>query len=533
MDLKERFVNSIKAGYTFKGDSILLGSAILNGDQETGCQVRVPLRSFNRHGLIAGATGTGKTKTLQVITEELSMAGVPTLLMDVKGDLSGIAAPGINNAIIEKRASLIGMDWIGKGFPSELLTISGEPGVRLRATVSEFGPMLLAKILDLNDNQTGVLSMIFKYCDDKGLPLLDMKDLKTVIRYIQEEGKSDFLKEYGYFQVASVGTIMRNISSLEQQGANRFFGEPSFDIFDLMRTDDQGRGMANILRIVDIQSNTTMFSTFMLCLLAEIFQKMPEKGDSDQPELVIFFDEAHLIFKNATKTLLDQFETTIKLIRSKGVGIFLITQSPDDIPASILGQLGLKVQHSLRAFTAKDRKAIKSASENYPISEFYKADELITMMGTGEAMVTGLDEKGRPTPLVHTLIRPPMSRMDILSGDEINNMVESSRLVKKYNKEIDRESAHELLLERIEEVQNIGNQKSERESRSDQATTTPSRRATKETGMFEKIMKSPVTTTIAREVTRGFLGVLGLKTIGTLARASTKTRRTSTSRKNK
>jgi uncharacterized protein len=526
MELKDRFIDSIKSGYTFKGESILLGSAILDGDQETGCKIKIPLRMMNRHGLIAGATGTGKTKTLQVIAEELSMAGVPILVMDVKGDLSGIAAPGTINSIIEKRVSVIGMEWNPVGFPSELMTISGEPGVKLRASVSEFGPLLLAKILNLNDNQTGVLSMIFKFCDDKGLPLLDMKDLKTVLKHIQEDGKADFLKEYGYFQVASVGTIMRNISSLEQQGANRFFGEPSFDVFDFMRTDDLGRGIINILRIVNIQSNTAMFSTFMLCLLAEIFQKMPERGDADQPELVIFFDEAHLIFKNASKTLLDQFETTIKLIRSKGVGIILITQSPDDIPASILGQLGLKVQHSLRAFTAKDRKAIKSASENYPVSDFYKADELISMMGTGEAMVTAIDEKGRPTPLVHTLIRPPMSRMDILSKEEIDNLVVSSRMVKKYNKEIDRESAHEILMERIEVTQEITKDQPERVSRKETSTKTTARRTAKETGMFEKIMKSPVTNTIAREITRGLLGVLGLKTIGTVARAATKSRKT-------
>lgn len=530
MELKDRFIDSIKSGYTFKGESILLGSAILNGDQETGCQIKIPLLTMNRHGLIAGATGAGKTKTLQVIAEELSIAGVPTLVMDVKGDLSGIATPGTTNSFIEKRSSVIGLEWKSTGFPAEIMSISDEPGVKLRATVSEFGPLLLAKILSLNDNQAGVLSMIFKYCDDKGLPLLDMKDLKTVIRYIQEEGKADFLKEYGYFQVASVGTIMRNISSLEQQGANRFFGEPSFDIFDFMRTDNQGRGIINILRIVDIQSNTALFSTFMLCLLAEIFQKMPERGDADQPELVIFFDEAHLIFREASKTLLGQFETTIKLIRSKGVGIILITQSPDDIPASILGQLGLKVQHSLRAFTAKDRKAIKSASENYPVSDFYKADELITMMGTGEAMVTALDEKGRPTPLVHTLIRPPMSRMDILSNEEIDNMVNTSKLVKKYNKQIDRESAHEILMERIEVAQELPKYQPDKMDRNQPTPKPTQRRTTKETGMFEKIMKSPVTNTIAREVTRGILGVLGLKTIGTIARTATKSKRTTTRR---
>lgn len=278
MEVKEKFVEAISGSYTFKGESILIGSAILGEDQETGCQVTVPLKTLNRHGLIAGATGTGKTKSLQLIAEGLSDAGVPVLLMDVKGDLSGIAAPGSTNAVVEKRSRLISLDWQPRGYTSELMTISDEPGVKMKATVSEFGPVLLGKILDLNENQTGILSMVFKYCDDKGLPLLDIEDLKTVLKYIQEDGKAEFQKEYGFFQTTSAGTIMRSLTGLEQQGAARFFGEPSFDIEDLMRCDDQGRGMVNILRVTDIQSNTAMFSTFMLCLLAEIFQKMPEKG---------------------------------------------------------------------------------------------------------------------------------------------------------------------------------------------------------------------------------------------------------------
>lgn len=506
MEVKEKFVEAISGSYTFKGESILIGSAILGEDQETGCQVTVPLKTLNRHGLIAGATGTGKTKSLQLIAEGLSDAGVPVLLMDVKGDLSGIAAPGSTNAVVEKRSRLISLDWQPRGYTSELMTISDEPGVKMKATVSEFGPVLLGKILDLNENQTGILSMVFKYCDDKGLPLLDIEDLKTVLKYIQEDGKAEFQKEYGFFQTTSAGTIMRSLTGLEQQGAARFFGEPSFDIEDLMRCDDQGRGMVNILRVTDIQSNTAMFSTFMLCLLAEIFQKMPEKGDLAKPELVIFFDEAHLIFRNATKTLLDQFEMTIKLIRSKGVGIILVTQSPDDVPAEVLGQLGLKVQHALRAFTAKDRKAIKLAAENYPLSDFYVANELITKMGTGEAMVTALNEKGMPTELVHTLMRPPFSRMDILSEGEISDLVDRSALVKKYNRNIDRESAHEILLERMEE-------QDARELREKSRTArTPARsRTTRQVSTFEKIMKSSVTRTVAREVTRGLLGVLGLK----------------------
>jgi len=509
MEVREKFINTIKSSYTFKGESILIGSAILGKDQETGCQISVPLKTMNRHGLIAGATGTGKTKSLQVIAENLSQSGVPVLLMDVKGDLSGIAAPGTMNPIVEKRAKIIGIDWQPKGFPSELMSISGQPGVKLKATVSEFGPVLLGKILALNENQTGVLSMIFKYCDDKNLPLLDIEDLKTVLKYIQEEGKDEFQKDYGFFQSASAGTIMRSVTSLEEQGAALFFGEPSFDIFDLMQTDKDGCGIINILRVTDIQSNTDMFSTFMLCLLAEIFQKMPEKGDLEKPELVIFIDEAHLIFNNATKTLLNHFETTIKLIRSKGVGIFLVTQSPDDIPAEVLGQLGLKIQHALRAFTAKDRKAIKLASENYPLSEFYVTDELITQMGTGEALVSALDDKGMPTELVHTLMRPPFSRMDLLTNQEIDELISDSKLVKKYNREIDRESAYEILTEKMSEQEEFERRQKERQERERSSRSTGSGR--REVSAFEKIMKSPLTRTVAREVTRGLLGVLGFK----------------------
>jgi uncharacterized protein len=414
------------------------------------------------------------------------------------------------NPIIEKRSKIIGLDWEPCGFPAELMTISNEPGVKLKATVSEFGPVLLGKILDLNENQTGILAMIFKYCDDRNLPLLDIEDLKSVLKYIQEDGKEEFQRDYGYFQGASAGTIMRMVTALEQQGAARFFGEPSFDIFDLMRTDNKGNGIINIFRVTDIQSNTAMFSTFMLCLLAEIFQKLPEKGDVEKPELVIFFDEAHLIFNNATKTLLDHFETTIKLIRSKGVGIILVTQSPDDIPAAILGQLGLKIQHALRAFTAKDRKAIKMASENYPLSDFYVADELITKMGIGEAMVTALSEKGMPTELVHTMMRPPFSRMDVLTEDEMENIIRRSELVSQYNREINRESAYEILSERMEEQ----NQREERERQmKEQSRNMPRYGGTtrRQASTFEQIMKSPVTRTVAREVARGLLGVLGLR----------------------
>jgi hypothetical protein len=459
---------------------------------------------MNRHGLIAGATGTGKTKTLQVIAERLSESGVPVLLMDIKGDLSGIAMQGAINSRIEQRAASIGYKWESKSFPTEIMSISKEPGMRLRATVSEFGPVLLSKILALNDSQAGVMSLIFKFCDDKGLPLLDLKDLQSVLKYIQQDGNKEFTENYGYSQSSSVGIIMRKIVELEQQDVDAFFGEPSFDVFDLTRKDRNGYGYINILRLSDMQGKPALFSTFMLCLLAEIFAKFPEKGDPEQPELVVFIDEAHLIFSEATKSLLDQLEMTIKLIRSKGVGIFFVTQAPTDIPDDILGQLGLKVQHALRAFTAKDRQAIKSVAENYPYSDFYKTDELLTQLGIGEALVTALDERGRPTELVHTLLCPPASRMDILQPEEIDRLIRNSDLVKEYNQEIDRTSAFEMLNRKM-------NKPAEMESREETfEERTSERTQRKETSTFEEVMKSPVTRTVMREVTRGLLGVLGL-----------------------
>lgn len=510
---KKSFTEKIKTSYTFKGDSVLIGSAILGDDYETGCQVSLPLKTFNRHGLIAGATGTGKTKSLQVIMESLSDAGIPVLAMDIKGDLSGLGAAGERNAIVEKRSKLIGMDWEAKGYPLEFLSISDEPGVRLRATISEYGPVLLSKILGLNESQEGVISMIFKYCDDRKLPLLDLKDLKSVLNYAQNEGKEEFKKEYGFLSTSSAGTILRNIISLEQQGADSIFGEPSFDVFDLMKRNKEGQGIINILRLTDMQSKPDLFSTFMLCLLAEIFQTLPELGDPDKPELVIFLDEAHLIFRNASKILLDQFEMTIKLIRSKGVGIFFITQSPADIPAEILGQLGTKIQHALRAFTAKDRKDIKSAAENYPLSSFYQIDELITQLGIGEAFVTGLDEKGRPTELVNTLMRPPYSRMDVLTAAEINGYIRNSALIKAYNTEIDRDSAFEMLQRKLSPHQNPDEQEHE------QQEVPSSGRQDNEPSTLEQVLKSPVTNMIAREVTRGLLGVLGLRTTRSRSRS--------------
>ncbi len=450
MDKKIDFIAKINEGYTTKGESILLGAALLDGEVVAETQVKIPLKTLNRHGLIAGATGTGKTKTIQVLSEQLSAFGIPVLMMDIKGDFSGIAAIGEEKPFITERHAKIDIPYQVANFPVELMTLSQQNGIRLRATVSEFGPVLFSRILGLNDTQAGVISVIFKYCDDNKMPLLDLKDIKKVINYITEEGKDEIETNYGKISTSTTGTILRKIIELEQQGADLFFGELSFDINDLLRFDENGKGYVNIIRLTDIQDKPKLFSTFMLSLLAEIYQQMPEKGEADQPELVLFIDEAHLIFNEASDVLLDQIETIVKLIRSKGIGIYFITQNPMDVPSGVLAQLGLKIQHALRAFTANDRKAIKLTADNYPISEFYKTDELITELGIGEALVTALNEKGIPTPLAATMLRAPQSRMDILNDAEIDAINAKSKLVRKYNENVDRESAYEMLTKKID-----------------------------------------------------------------------------------
>jgi hypothetical protein len=455
MDRKNSFTTHISEGYACIGDNIVLGAAMLDGQPVAEAQVKIPLKTMNRHGLIAGATGTGKTKTLQVISEQLSEKGIPVLLMDVKGDLSGIAKPGEEKPFITERQTKIKIPFSPMGFPVELMSLSQQDGVRLRTTVIEFGPLLFARILDLNDIQEGVLAVIFKFCDDKKYGLLDLKDLKKVIQYVTDEGKEEIEKDYGKISTSTTGIIMRKILELEQQGADLFFGEPSFNIKDLMRVDNKGYGYISIIRLTDIQDKPKLFSTFMLSLLAEIYSQVPEKGDSDKPDLVIFIDEAHLIFNQASKVLLDEIENIVKLIRSKGVGIFFVTQNPMDVPNGVLAQLGLKVQHALRAFTAIDRKSIKLSAENYPLSEYYKTDETITNLGIGEALITALNEKGIPTPLAATMLRAPLSRMDILSAAEIDSINRSSVLVQKYSQTIDRESAYEILSRKVSEIEKV------------------------------------------------------------------------------
>lgn len=444
---------------------------MLDEEALTNAFVKIPLKTLNRHGLIAGATGTGKTKTLQVLAENLSEKGIPVLLMDLKGDLSGLAKPSPGHPKIDERHAKIGLPFVAKGFPVEILSLSEQDGVKLRATVSEFGPVLLSRILDLSEVQEGIMAVIFKYCDDHKLPLLDLNDFKKVLQYATEGGKDEFEKDYGRISTSSTGTILRKVIELEQQGADLFFGEKSFEVEDLTRIDSEGRGYISILRLTDIQDRPKLFSTFMLSLLAEIYATFPEKGDSDRPELILFIDEAHLIFNEASKALLNQIESIVKLIRSKGIGLYFVTQNPTDVPNDVLAQLGLKVQHALRAFTAKDRKAIKLTAENYPISDYYDTKEVLTSLGIGEALISALDEKGRPTPLAATLLRAPMSRMDILTDGELKEVIGKSKLVKKYNDIIDRESAYEILNAKIERAEKLAEKEKENPPATSKRTT--------------------------------------------------------------
>lgn len=497
MPTKEQFIDEINSGYNFKGESIMLGLAKFELENVEDAYVKIPLKMLNRHGLIAGATGTGKTITLQTLTENLSKSGIPSLIMDIKGDLSGIAMAGSSNPRVEERISILKLEADYTNNPVEFITISDQPGVPMRATISEFGPILLAKVLGLNDTQEGVLSVLFKYCDDRALPLLDLKDLKEILIRAGEELKDDLQKNFGAFSATSMGTILRKVIEIEQQGAEKFFGERSFDVEDFLRKDDE-KGLIHILRVADIQDRPKLFSTFMLSLLAEVYKTFPEVGDLDKPKFCIFIDEAHLIFEEATESLLKQMETTIKLIRSKGVGIFFITQNPSDVPESILAQLGLKIQHALRAFTAKDQKSIQLAADNFPITSYYKIEETLISMGIGEALVTTLNEKGIPTPLAHTLIRPPMSRIGVLTSEELENIVSNSEIMDNYKEVINRESAYEILTGKIQDAQ----------------IDASSEEATKEEGssVFERVgdaINSPIGKIVVREVTRGLLGVLG------------------------
>jgi uncharacterized protein len=510
----QRFIEAINKSYTFQGSSIRLGSGVLSGDIMADAKVNLSLRMMNRHGLVTGATGSGKTRTLQLIAEQLSVAGVPVFMPDMKGDLSGFGKEGELNDRIRERAASLQVDYTPSAFPVELYSLSGKLGAQMRATVTEFGPVLLGKILELNEVQTGVLNVVFKYADDKNLPIVDFNDLKKVLHYLTEgQGAEEIKHDYGKISGATSGTILRKIVSLEQQGVDQIFGEPSFDIDDLFQKVD-GRGVISLLNVSDVQNQPAIFSTFMLALLVEIYQSLPEAGDLDKPKLVFFLDEAHLLFKDASTTFLDQVEQIIRLIRSKGVGVFFCTQLTSDIPANVLAQLGNRVHHVIRAFTPNDVKSLKDTIKTFPRSEFYDMEQQFTQLGTGQAFITVLNEKGIPTETVVTHLVPPASFMGPLSGDEYQTVLEQSDLYRKYKDGVDPQSAFEILSERMSE-----DQEREEQIREEKRPTRSTSKRDKST--FEEVMASPVTKQIGKEIVRGVFGML----FGTTTRRRTSTRR--------
>jgi DNA helicase HerA-like ATPase len=493
--MKQEFITAVQASYPDYQPHIFLGCGVLNGEILPDARVNIPLSMMNRHGLIAGATGSGKTRTLQVLAEQLSQAGVPVFLSDIKGDLSGMGKPGQQNPKIDERAAALNHPFNPLGVPIELYSLSGKLGAQMRATVMEFGPILLAKVLELNDTQTGVLSILFKYADDKKLPIVDLEDLKKVLNYLSEgPGKAEIKERYGIISASTSGTNLRKIVALEQQGVEAVFGEPSFDISDLMLRVD-GHGVVSLLNVSDMQDKPAVYSTFLLSLLVELYETLPEAGDLDKPKLVFFFDEAHLLFNDAPKAFLEQIEQIVRLIRSKGVGVFFCTQMAQDIPETVLAQLGNRVQHVLRAFTPNDAKALKDTVKTYPRSAFYEIDETLTQMGIGQALITVLNAKGIPTEVVHTHLVPPVAVMGPLTAAEYQEHLHQSELFAKYAETVNPQSAYEILNARIQPSV---------EAETPRSTST----AKKEKSVLEEVMSSSVTRSIGRELVRGIFGVL-------------------------
>ncbi|MCJ7709261.1 MAG: DUF853 domain-containing protein [Chloroflexi bacterium] len=448
--MDDAFRTAMAAGYAFDEPVIVFGSPIIGDEVLPDVRVQVPLSRINRHGLIAGATGTGKTKTLQILAGQLSDAGVPVFAVDVKGDLSGVGAPGDgSNPKIAERAASLNFTFQAAGHPIEILSLSGKVGAHVRASVSSFGPLLLGKVLDLNDTQTSILSMVFRYCDDQDLPLLDLADLRTTLKFLGSDDGKPVLEDLGGISSASLGVILRSIVTLEQEGAGDFFGEPEFDVDDLLRTGLDGRGVITLLEVADVMDRPRLYSTFVLWMLAQLFEGLPEVGDQPKPKLAFFFDEAHLLFDDASEALMDQIERTARLIRSKGVGVYFVTQAPTDVPSPVLSQLGNRVQHALRAFTPDDADALRKTARTFPMTDHYDVERTITSLGIGEALVTVLSPKGVPTPLAATRLLPPDSRMAPLTEAEIASVVAASPLAARYGQAVDRESAHEIITARL------------------------------------------------------------------------------------
>ncbi|MEU6928104.1 helicase HerA-like domain-containing protein [Streptomyces sp. NPDC046374] len=435
----------IAAGYAFDGAALELGALLWDGRCHPDARIRIPLPMLNRHGLVAGATGTGKTKTLQLIAEQLSANGVPVFLADIKGDVSGVAAPGVDGEKVRERAAQVGQEWTATGFPCEFYGLGGTgAGIPVRATVTSFGPVLLSKVLQLNQTQEQSLGLIFHYADSKGLELVDLKDLRAVVAFlVSDVGKAE-LKGIGGLSTVTAGVILRSITAFEQQGAGGFFGEPEFDTSEFLRTAADGRGVVSVLELPAVQDKPQLFSTFLMWLLADLYGDLPEVGDVDKPKLVFFFDEAHLLFNGASKAFLESITQTVRLIRSKGVGVFFVTQTPKDVPADVLAQLGNRVQHALRAFTPDDAKALKATVRTFPNSP-YDLEEVLTGLGTGEAVITVLSEKGAPTPVAATRLRAPQSLMGPVPAADLEAAVKGSPLYGRYAEAVDRESAYEKL----------------------------------------------------------------------------------------
>jgi len=489
-------VEAVKTGYAFDGPALELGALVVDGASvDASAPIRVPLALLNRHGLVAGATGTGKTKTLQVMAEQLSAAGVPVLLADIKGDVSGMAVAAEANDKITTRMKEMDQEWTPTAYPAEFFTLGGRgTGTPIRATLTSFGPILLSKVLGLTDVQASSLNLVFHYADKKGLPLLDLKDLRSVIQFLGSDEGAEELKSLGGLAKQTAGVLLRELIAFSDAGAEDFFGEPEFASADLLRTTPDGRGVVSILELPGVVQQPALFSSFLMWLLADLFQDLPEVGDPDRPKLCFFFDEAHLLFKDASKAFLESITQTVRLIRSKGVGVFFVTQTPKDVHPDVLAQLGNRVQHALRAYTPDDAKALKATASTFPKSA-YDLEEVLTQLGTGEAIVTVLGEKGAPTPVAWTRLRAPQSLMAEAPAALLEESTKNSPLYSKYAQPIDRDSAYEMLLSRLNPQATTPEQGSYPQG-GPQAPA-PAPKATKaakpEPGMVEQVLKSRTT----------------------------------------
>jgi DNA helicase HerA-like ATPase len=474
---------------------------VIGGNSDT--RINLPLAMANRHGLISGATGTGKTVTLQRLAEGFSLAGVPVFMSDVKGDLSGLAKPIVSNDKIAQRVELLGLsDYQPRAFPTVLWDLYGTQGHPIRATISDMGPLLLAALLQLNETQTGILYATFKIADDQGLLLLDMKDLRSMLSWVSKNA-STLRQDYGSMSPSSVAAIQRRLLVLEQQGASQFFGEPAVELKDLMQTDFSGNGVISILDATSLMREPRLYAMFLLWLISELFEQLPEVGDPDKPRLVFFFDEAHLLFDDAPDALLDKIEQVVRLIRSKGVGIYFVTQNPLDVPDSVLGQLGNRFQHALRAFTPRDQKAVRAAAQTFRPNPGLDTETVITELGVGEALVSVLNDKGQPTPVERVMIGPPASRIGPMSQAERSEHLSRSPLRERYDQQLDRESAYELLKQRTEKIA----LEQEKQAASAKPATGGRRRQTATEAMITSAARS-IGSQLGRQLVRGLLGSL-------------------------